>query len=72
MKSRGSQASVTDETVQFLADHRFGQLGDDLPEGIVKCPETDEEPDAGVPDAGAPDEMIAELEGRGIEVVQQG
>ena len=31
MKSRGSQASVTDEAVQFLADHRFGKLRDDLP-----------------------------------------
>ena len=31
MKSRGSQASVTDETVQFLTDHRFGKLGNNLP-----------------------------------------
>ena len=31
MKWRGSQASVADETVQFLTDHRFGKLGHDLP-----------------------------------------
>ena len=31
MKSRGSQASVADETVQFLTDHCLGELGHDLP-----------------------------------------
>jgi hypothetical protein len=31
VKSLGSQVSVTDETVQFLTDHGFGELRYDLP-----------------------------------------
>ena len=32
MKLLGSQVSVADETVQFLADHCFCELGHDLPD----------------------------------------